>query len=45
MGGVLRGRVTWEDLSMKECFMGEVNFHEGTLNFPALLKKQSEIKL
>ena len=30
---------------MEEFFMGEKNFHEGALDFPALFELQSEIKL
>ena len=32
--------VTWEDLSTEEFIIGEENFHEGSLDSPALFKKQ-----
>ena len=32
-GGELRGRVTWEDLSMEELLMGEETFNGGGAGF------------
>ena len=37
-GEKLKG-VTWEDLSMEECVMGEENFNERGAGFSSIIKK------
>ena len=39
LGGRVKGRVTWEDISMEELFMGENNFNEGARDFLALFEQ------
>ena len=36
-GGELRGRVTWEDLSMEELLIAEATFNEGGAGFSSII--------
>ena len=39
LGGGLRGRVTWDDISMEKLFMREENFNEGSAGFSSIILK------